>query len=358
MTEALPYDSGVLDADEVSVEKSLRPTSLAEFIGQRRVVENLRIAIETARARGDVLDHVLLSSMPGLGKTTLSTLIAGALGVDFHVTSGPVVEKGKDLLGILTGLKRGDVLFIDEVHRLSNEAEEYLYSAMEDYKVDLVLGAGPDARSIRISIEPFTLVGATTREGMLSAPFRSRYGIVEKLELYPREDLLEIILRSARLLDCSLSEETALFLADRCRGTPRYANRFLRRIRDLAQYRSMRATAGALGEAAAAHLPGVTASTSPVELPQGVVAECLERLGIDGHGLDRVDRRILEVLLVADEPVGLKTIAVSVAEEERTIEEVHEPYLIQKGLLLKTPRGRRASQLAYQVYGPKGGLFS
>ncbi|MBI4604322.1 MAG: Holliday junction branch migration DNA helicase RuvB, partial [Planctomycetes bacterium] len=245
------------------------------------------------------------------------------------------------IVAILARLKRGDVLFIDEIHRMSTVAEELLYSAMEDFKVDIVLSGGVDAQSVRVSVEPFTLVGATTREGLLSAPFRSRFGIVEKLEPYPASDILEIIRRSARLLGCTISGDEGLFLAERCRGTPRYANRFLRRVRDLAQ---CKAAAGGRLERA----------QGPLELGRGVIEEGLDRLGIDSNGLDRTDRKILEILLESDEPVGVKTIAVSVGEEERTIEDVHEPYLIQRGMLLKTPRGRRPSARAFQLYRPAG----
>lgn len=321
------------DEAESRIEKSLRPQRFEEFIGQGRVVENLKLAIDAAKARGDVLDHVLLSGMPGLGKTTLATLIKEALGVEMHTTSGPVLEKGRDILGILTGMNRGDVLFIDEIHRMSRDTEEYLYSGMEDFKVDLVLDKGPDARTLRISTEPFTLVGATTREGQLSEPFRSRFGIAEKLELYPASELSEIVQRSAGLLGCCIGAEVALVLGSRSRGTPRYANRFLRRIRDVAQFR-----AGWTGE-------------TTLELTGEDVTQGLERLGVDGNGLDRVDRKVLDVLLVHDEPVGLKTLAVSVGEEERTIEDVYEPYLIQQGMLVRTPRGRRASARAAELYG-------
>ena len=345
MTEPLPYEPSPFDEDEVSVEKGLRPATLDEFIGQGRVVENLQIGIDAARERADVLDHVLFSGMPGLGKTTLSTLIANAMGVDIHATSGPAIDKGGDIVGLLTHLKRGDILFIDEIHRISKEAEEYLYSAMEDYKVDLIIARGPDAKSVRISVEPFTLVAATTREGILSAPLRSRFGIVEKLDPYPPSELLEIILRSARILDCTISDETGLYLAERCRGTPRYANRFLRRIRDLAQYRS-----GWKGG-------NSVKNPAPLRLTAEFVQEGLDRLGIDANGLDRVDRKILEVVLGNDDPVGVKTIAVTIGEEERTVEDVYEPYLIQRGMLLRTPRGRRASPRAFQLYRPQGRMF-
>jgi len=342
MMEENLFEPTPLGEEEAGIEKSLRPVRLEEFIGQRRVVENLRISISAARTRGDVLDHVLLSGLPGLGKTTLAFLIANAMEVDIHCASGPALQKGKDVLGLLTGLKRGDVLFIDEIHRMSIETEEYLYSAMEDFKVDVVVDRGPDARSFRISIEPFTMVGATTREGLLSAPFRSRFGIVEKLEIYPPEDLLEILRRSARILDCALPDGAGRMLAERCRGTPRFANRFLRRIRDVAQVRT-----------------GWNGKDGPsLTLTEEFVREGLDRLEIDAHGLDRVDRKILDILLTQDEPVGVKTLAVSVGEEERTIEDVHEPYLIQKGLLVKTPRGRRASSLAHDLYKPRGRLFS
>ncbi len=318
--------------EEVRAEKSLRPQRFQEFIGQRRVVENLGIAISASMARREVLDHVLLSGMPGLGKTTLAGLVREAVGTELHSTSGPVLEKGKDILGLLTGLHRGDVLFIDEIHRMSRETEEYLYSAMEDFSVDIVLDRGPDARSYRIPVEPFTLIGATTREGMLSEPFRSRFGICEKLELYPPTELVEIILRSARLLNCTIERQAAAVLSERCRGTPRYANRFLRRIRDVAQHRSQWDGNGAL------------------EITVDDVTAGLERLGVDANGLDRIDRRILEVLCLHDVPVGLKTLAVSVGEEERTIEDVYEPYLIQKGMLVRTPRGRRVSEAGVASY--------
>jgi Holliday junction DNA helicase RuvB len=344
MIEDYAFEPGPLGEAEVHIEKSLRPARLEEFIGQGRVVENLRIAIGAAKSRGDVLDHVLFSGLPGLGKTTLSFLVASTLGVDIHCTSGPAIEKGRDLVGLLTNLRRGDVLFIDEVHRLTPQTEEYLYSAMEDFKVDIVLDRGADARALRVTVEPFTLVGATTREGLLSPPFRSRFGIIEKLEAYPPSDLVEIIKRSASILECDVADDAVSILATRCRGTPRYANRFLRRIRDVAQVRTR------------ARRPGRADGRLALALEH--VREGLDRLGIDEHGLDRVDRRILEILLGTDDPVGIKTIAVSIGEEERTIEDVHEPYLIQMGMLVKTPRGRRPGVKAHRLYAPKGSLFS
>lgn len=346
MTEGTPFHNAALDEDEKGVERSLRPPNLEAFTGQRPIVENLRIAIHAARERGDVLDHILFSGMPGLGKTTLAGLIAGEMGGSFHITSGPALDKAKDVVGLLCNLKPGDVLFIDEIHQLSRETEEILYSAMEDFKVDLLLGTGPEARALRLSIEPFCLVGATTREGALSAPFRSRFGITEKFELYSSSDLVEIIRRSARLLGCRIGDAASLYLAERCRGTPRYANRFLRRVRDLAQFRSPRDRREA------------TRDAEPIDLTDELVEEGLERQGIDRHGLDRLGRRILEVLLQHDEPVGLKTIALSVGEEERTVEDVYEPFLIQRGLILKTPRGRKASARAYELYRALGRLYS
>lgn len=320
--------------EESGFERSLRPARFEDFLGQRRVVENLKIAIAAAQARGEILDHVLFSGPPGLGKTTLSYLTASALGTDLHAASGPSLQRGKDIAGLLTELERGDILFIDEIHRMSIETEEYLYAAMEDYRLDLVVDRGAEARSYRFVLQPFTLIGATTREGLLSAPLRSRFGIHEKLELYPPEDLVEIVRRSARILGCAIEEAAAEVLARRSRGTPRYANRFLRRVRDLAQYRT-----GWTPEAG-----------RRLRITEEHVREGLERLGVDDHGLDRIDRKILEVLLAQDEPVGVKTLAISVGEEERTIEDVYEPYLIQQGMMVKTPRGRRPGALAFELF--------
>jgi len=325
-----PFLPEQFDLHEAQIETNLRPRRFDDFVGQRRVVENLKLAIDAAKARREVLEHVLLSGMPGLGKTTLALLIADALGVGIQETSGPVIERGRDLIGHLTNLGKGDVLFIDEIHRMSKDAEEYLYAAMEDFKVDIRIDKGPDARSVRMGIPPFTLVGATTREGLLASPFRARFGILEKLEPYGVDDLAEIIHRSAAILSVKIGSDAARMIAARSRGTPRFANRFLRRVRDVAQSRWNR--------------EGV------VDVTPAVVEEGLRRLGVDENGLDNMDRQILGVLLSSgDQPVGIKTIAISVGEEERTIEDVYEPYLIQRGLLIKTPRGRLATPRAQEA---------
>lgn len=343
---ARPFRTDVLDGpngNDAHEEVSLRPTTFDEFVGQSRITENLLIAIETARDRGESLDHVLLSGMPGLGKTTLATLIARAMDGELRTTSGPALEHGKDLLGVLTCLNNGDVLFIDEIHRMNAETEEYLYSAMEDYRVDIVVDRGPDARTYPININRFTLIGATTREGLLSAPFRSRFHIQEKLESYTAEELSSIVLRSASILNAEIEDEAAMELARRSRGTPRFANRFLRRVRDVAQYRRKHD-----------QRPGASPEKSKTDarlmIDESAVQEGLERLGVDDSGLDRIDRRILQLLVESGErPTGIKTISVSVGEEARTIEEVYEPYLIRRGLLVKTPRGRLATARAAEL---------
>jgi len=309
-------------------EVSLRPRTFDRFVGQRQVVENLQLALAAAKARKEPLDHLLLSGLPGLGKTTLASIVAREMGTNLHVTSGPALVRPADLVGILTNLEEGDFLFIDEVHRLPRPVEEKLYSAMEDFEIDVVLDQGPAARSLRLAMKRFTLVGATTREGLLGAPFRARFGLQEKLELYPAPDLATILARSAESLQVKLSAEAADFIASRSRGTPRVANRFLRRVRDLAQER--------YGNA----------------IDLDVAAEGLERLGVDGRGLCALDRKILATLLKhGGGPVGLKTIAVAVGEEERTIEDVYEPYLIREGLLRRTPQGRCASGECEKILG-------
>jgi len=328
--------------EEQAEEKSLRPTSFDDFIGQDQVVDNLRIAVQAALDRGEVLDHILLSGMPGLGKTSIAMLLGGEMSAgNTHVLSGPTLERGKDIVGTLTQLQRGDLLFIDEVHRMSAHTEEFLYSAMEDFRVDLIIDSGADSRSIPVDLKPFTLVGATTREGLLTAPLRSRFQIVEKLETYPPEELARIVQRSAGLLECDIEEEAGYALASRCRGTPRFANRFLRRIRDVAQSRGE----WKIGET--------------IRIDSSAVLEGLERLGIDENGLDRVDRKILRTLFDnGGDAVGLKTLAATVGEEQRTIEEVYEPHLIREGLINRTSRGRCATRKAAELYGDHTGQAS
>ena len=325
--------------EEQAEERSLRPQSFDEFIGQLQVVDNLQIAVQAALDRGEVLDHILLSGMPGLGKTTIAMLLGGEMGAaNTHVLSGPTLERGKDVVGTLTQLGRGDFLFIDEIHRMSAHAEEFLYSAMEDYRVDLIIDSGPDSSSIQVDLKPFTLVAATTREGLLSAPLRSRFQIVEKLDPYPPAELSKILERSGGLLGCDIEQDACDELASRSRGTPRFANRFLRRIRDVAQSR------------------GDWKSGEPVKVDASAVAEGLERLGVDENGLDRVDRKILDVLFSnGGEAVGLKTLAATVGEEQRTIEEVYEPHLIREGLIHRTARGRCATRKAAELYSDPTG---
>lgn len=305
-------------------DPAIRPDRFTDFIGQEPLKETLRIAIEAARTRGEPLDHTLFSGPPGLGKTTLAHIIAREMGSSIHCTSGPVLEKPGDLAAILTILKRGDVLFIDEIHRLHTVIEEILYPAMEDFSIDVMIGEGPSARSIRITLEPFTLVGATTRIGLLGSPFRDRFGIISRLNLYSHEDLAKIIERSAHILKIPIVPEGSMEIARRSRGTPRIANRLLRRVGDYALVRS----------------GGV--------VDREVADRALCMLGVDGLGLDELDRRIIRVIVqeFGGGPVGVKTIAIAVGEDTRTIEEVHEPYLIQAGLIKRTPQGREATPAA------------
>ena len=314
---------------EQEVERALRPQGFESFAGQQQVVDNLRIFVRAAKERGEPLDHVLLHGPPGLGKTTLSHIIANELGVSLKLTSGPVLDKPGDLAGLLTSLGPNDVLFIDEIHRLSPVVEEYLYSAMEDYKIDIMIESGPAARSVQLTLKPFTLIGATTRSGMLTAPLRARFGINCRLQYYDTETLTRIVNRSAALLNVKITSESAIEIARRSRGTPRIANLLLRRVRDFAQVK---------GDGT---------------ITLDIARYALQALNVDRNGLDEMDIRILSTIIdkFHGGPVGLNTVATAVGEDTGTVEEVYEPFLIQEGYLMRTPRGREATPLAYQHLG-------
>ena len=321
---------------EREVERALRPKGFDAFAGQQQVLDNLRVFVSAAKEREEPLDHVLLHGPPGLGKTTLSHIIANELGVNLKMTSGPVLDKPGDLAGLLTSLEANDVLFIDEIHRLSPIVEEYLYSAMEDYKIDIMIESGPAARSVQLNLKPFTLIGATTRSGMLTAPLRARFGITCRLQYYTAETLTQIVNRSAGLLNVKITSESALEIARRSRGTPRIANLLLRRVRDFAQVK---------GDGT---------------ITLDIARYALQALNVDRNGLDEMDIRILSTIIEKFKggPVGLNTIATAVGEEADTVEEVYEPYLIQEGYLMRTPRGREVTPMAYQHLGKvnyKGG---
>ena len=329
MNEDFDIRQQELSASERDFENALRPLRFGDFSGQQKVVENLEVFVEAAKYRGEPLDHTLLHGPPGLGKTTLSNIIANELGVGFKITSGPVLDKPGDLAGILTSLEKNDVLFIDEIHRLSPVVEEYLYSAMEDYRIDIMIDKGPSARSIQIDLNPFTLVGATTRSGLLTAPLRARFGINMRLEYYDAETLERIIVRSAGILGVPITDEAAGEIAGRSRGTPRIANALLRRVRDFAQVRG----------------------TGDIDL--AIAQHALTALNIDRYGLDEIDNKIL--LTIIDKfkggPVGISTIATAIGEDAGTVEEVYEPFLIKEGFIRRTPRGREVTERAYHHLG-------
>ncbi|MBK7309863.1 MAG: Holliday junction branch migration DNA helicase RuvB [Sphingobacteriaceae bacterium] len=340
MNENLDPESENLSSTDKDIERALRPLEFDDFAGQQNVVDNLRVFVAAAKQRSESLDHVLLHGPPGLGKTTLAHIISNDLGVNLRVTSGPVLDKPGDLAGLLTNLEANDVLFIDEIHRLSPVVEEYLYSAMEDFKIDIMIDSGPNARTVQIKLNPFTLVGATTRSGLLTSPLRARFGINSRLNYYDSKVLTGIVNRSAEILTVEINEEAAFEIARRSRGTPRIANALLRRVRDFAQIKG----------------------TGIIDIE--IAAFALKALNVDKNGLDEMDHRILACIIdkFKGGPVGINTISTAVGEEPGTIEEVYEPFLVQEGYLVRTPRGREATEMAYKhlgrsVFRKPGGLF-
>lgn len=340
MNENLNPSNSNYTPEELDVERKLRPLSFTDFTGQDKVLENLTVFVKAANLRGEALDHTLFHGPPGLGKTTLAHILANELDVGIKVTSGPVLDKPGDLAGLLTNLEDRDVLFIDEIHRLSPIVEEYLYSAMEDYKIDIMIESGPNARTVQINLNPFTLVGATTRSGLLTAPMRARFGISSRLQYYKTDLLTTIVQRSASILDVPISMEAAVEIAGRSRGTPRIANALLRRVRDFAQIKG----------------------NGKIDIT--IAKFALEALNVDAHGLDEMDNKILSTIIdkFKGGPVGITTLATAVSESAETIEEVYEPFLIQQGFIMRTPRGREVTEEAYRhlgkIKGPtQGGLF-
>ncbi|MBO0331408.1 Holliday junction branch migration DNA helicase RuvB [[Muricauda] lutisoli] len=340
MNENLDPSAENFSPEELDIERALRPISFDDFTGQEQVLENLKVFVQAANLRGEALDHTLFHGPPGLGKTTLAHILANELGVNIKVTSGPVLDKPGDLAGLLTNLEERDVLFIDEIHRLSPIVEEYLYSAMEDYKIDIMIETGPNARSVQINLSPFTLVGATTRSGLLTAPMRARFGIQSRLEYYHTELLSTIVERSADILQVPITNDAAIEIAGRSRGTPRICNALLRRVRDFAQIKG----------------------TGNIDLEISQFG--LKALNVDAHGLDEMDNKILSTIIdkFKGGPVGITTLATAVSESAETIEEVYEPFLIQQGFIMRTPRGREVTELAYKHLGrvkggTQGGLF-
>ena len=339
MNEYLDPTDDQFSPEEQDIDRALRPLSFDDFAGQEAILENLKVFVQAARQRGDALDHTLFHGPPGLGKTTLAHILANELEVGIKMTSGPVLDKPGDLAGLLTNLQARDILFIDEIHRLSPVVEEYLYSAMEDYKIDIMIESGPNARTVQINLEPFTLVGATTRSGLLTAPMRARFGISNRLSYYTTELLSTIITRSAEILNVPIQQDAAIEIAGRSRGTPRISNGLLRRVRDFAQIKG----------------------NGTIDLP--ITQFGLKALQVDAHGLDEMDNKILSTLIdkFKGGPVGITTLATAVSENGETIEEVYEPFLIQQGFIIRTPRGREVTELAYKhlgrIKGNQGGLF-
>ena len=340
MNENLDASGESYSNEEHDIERALRPLSFDDFTGQEQVIENLQIFVEAANRRGEALDHTLFHGPPGLGKTTLANILANELGVSIKITSGPVLDKPGDLAGLLTNLEERDVLFIDEIHRLSPIVEEYLYSAMEDYKIDIMIESGPNARTVQINLNPFTLIGATTRSGLLTAPMRARFGIASRLQYYNTELLTTIVQRSAEILNVPIGMEAAIEIAGRSRGTPRIANALLRRVRDFAQIKG----------------------NGTIDI--AIARFALKALNVDAHGLDEMDNKILTTIIdkFKGGPVGITTLATAVSESAETIEEVYEPFLIQQGFIMRTPRGREVTEAAYKhlnrIKGAvQGGLF-